>query len=1250
MPTETIEVFYKYTDIDSAGGTPYYHKYIVYTDSNGDKWYARGGPDYFSSGHFMKLHTQYGAYIDDPSVIDWDAGMDDPSEVIKTGADLSADWDAIKAAMDDINDENWGYVPPSRNSNSAVDTALDRAGLPLPINDDPGEYLSPGSGNILPEEVQNPPVPQPKPALLEDREALWDIAPASGSPLVLDLDGDGVELTTFNAASTTTFFDIDDDGFAEQTAWVHAHDGLLVRDLNSNGKIDDVGELFGSPTVDGFALLAELDSNGDLVIDSGDANWSTLRIWKDSDGDAITDGGELLTLSSENIVSFDLVGVTPSTSTISGNAISHTSTFKYANGTTRAVADAWFVYDNVNTFSTATYTMDEAVFFLPTLRGFGQLPDLHLSMMADATLKGLVQDFQENWGFERFADPSTLNDDIADILYEWAGVAGVSPSNRGGLIDARKLEFMEEYFGEEFRQWGTNPNPWGEAAAVLERVWNELTAHLRAQLIVQAGATTLFGGSISYDVLAGELAGTFDLDEVAIDDLVAYATDTGVDTDEFWLQIADFLEHTKGLANITVTEEGWLDTAVDDSGLADTWDDIVEAYQALGSNDGMVISGDSGNNTINGTAGDDDLRGQGGADTINGGDGDDLIRSSTSSDSTGDTLNGDNGNDDIEGSNGADTITGGAGHDSYEGKQGNDTYAYTSGDDYILDYANGAGSNDKILMPAGIESGDLTFHRLGDYNLLIEVAGLGSIQVEKHFNYSSGWYSIETIQFDDTSTFNLTSMDAPISYGTEDDDQISGITVGAGANDTIYGYGGDDWIQPKAGNNRVDGGTGNDLITLANGTGSNTNTIVASAGFDEITLTNAVNKIEIPDEYSPADVTLIRRAPNTNDMYVQVVGLGQIRVTQQFYNSAPGRVSEIVFADASPSINVLTREFETWGTSGNDTFSGITDGGSTADILKGFAGNDTLSGGNGNDLLYGGDGNDSLTGGNDNDTLYGEAGDDTLTGSAGNDTYVYSGGLDSVTDSGGTDVLAITGGTTINDIIVSNYSTNDAKIVIAASTDEIVANNLRAGSSNHVETIQFDDGFSANLPSYNSWIKGTSGADTVSGNSSDNVLIGYADNDTINSGSGNDNAHGGSGNDTLHGDGGTDLLHGGVGNDVLYGDDGLDTLYGGSGADTFMLEATEAFANVDVIKDLNIANDNDVLDISDILDATPYNHGVDLITNYVEITTSGSDSVVKIDRDGAGGTYTMTQVATLQGVTGLTDEAALVTSGNLIAA
>jgi hypothetical protein len=67
-----------------------------------------------------------------------------------------------------------------------------------------------------------------------------------GSPLVLDLDGDGVETTS---KSGLTYFDHDRNGFAERTGWAGSDDGLLVRDLNKNGQIDDGGELFGDNTL-----------------------------------------------------------------------------------------------------------------------------------------------------------------------------------------------------------------------------------------------------------------------------------------------------------------------------------------------------------------------------------------------------------------------------------------------------------------------------------------------------------------------------------------------------------------------------------------------------------------------------------------------------------------------------------------------------------------------------------------------------------------------------------------------------------------------------------------------------------------------------------------------------------------------------------------------------------------------------------------------------------------------------------------
>src|SRR5690606_29142796 len=108
---------------------------------------------------------------------------------------------------------------------------------------------------------------------------------------------------------------------------------------------------------------------------------------------------------------------------------------------------------------------------------------------------------------------------------------------------------------------------------------------------------------------------------------------------------------------------------------------------------------------------------------------------------------------------------------------------------------------------------------------------------------------------------------------------------------------------------------------------------------------------------------------------------------------------------------------------------------------------------------------------------------------------------------------------------------------------------------------------------------------------------------------------------------------------------GQDDMWGGAGADIFVFEQANAYNNVDVIKDFNTGQ-NDAIDINSLLSA--YDPLTDALTDFVEITTVGSDSVLKIDRDGTGGTYSFVQVATIEGVTGLTDEVALATAGRLL--
>jgi len=52
-------------------------------------------------------------------------------------------------------------------------------------------------------------------------------AKSTSSPIILDLNNNGIETTSVKQGA---YFDHANDGFAEQTGWVGANDGLLVRD------------------------------------------------------------------------------------------------------------------------------------------------------------------------------------------------------------------------------------------------------------------------------------------------------------------------------------------------------------------------------------------------------------------------------------------------------------------------------------------------------------------------------------------------------------------------------------------------------------------------------------------------------------------------------------------------------------------------------------------------------------------------------------------------------------------------------------------------------------------------------------------------------------------------------------------------------------------------------------------------------------------------------------------------------------
>jgi len=156
-----------------------------------------------------------------------------------------------------------------------------------------------------------------------------------GSPIIIDLDDDGFDLTGIDEPVR---FDITGDGPREVMSWTApaARDAFLVLDRNHNGVIDGGQELFGNatpllsgaPAPHGFIALAEYDSfaaggNGDGVLSSLDAIWSSLQMWVDANHDGFSVRNELASMSEAGVAEIE------TKYTRSGHRDPHGNLFRY---------------------------------------------------------------------------------------------------------------------------------------------------------------------------------------------------------------------------------------------------------------------------------------------------------------------------------------------------------------------------------------------------------------------------------------------------------------------------------------------------------------------------------------------------------------------------------------------------------------------------------------------------------------------------------------------------------------------------------------------------------------------------------------------------------------------------------------------------------------------------------------------------------------------------------------------------------
>jgi Ca2+-binding RTX toxin-like protein len=560
----------------------------------------------------------------------------------------------------------------------------------------------------------------------------------------------------------------------------------------------------------------------------------------------------------------------------------------------------------------------------------------------------------------------------------------------------------------------------------------------------------------------------------------------------------------------------------------------VESVNVVGGSASDTLIGGGAGDTLDGGEGNDALGGGNGNDTLVGGDGNDALDAAAGNDSLDggqgdDTVSGGIGDDTLSGGVGDDALDGGYGSDELIGGDGNDTFVFQAGQangDSIVDFAgNGADVGDTLVFSGyGTVAEGATFTQVDATHWQINSAD-GTVQ--------------DVITLADGASIDPSDLffgNAVIGGGGDD------FVFGGGGDDYLYGGAGNDWLFDEHGFNRLNGGPGDDLLSINLSPGI----FDGGAGIDKlefyrpdltenVTVTYVANGDVNSYTFALSDGTVVQNieqlgsfATGSGNDTVTFTNLGLVDV-QGFdggdgidtaiadYSSFSVDVSTsgggVAAADVTGILYLLVENWVLSGGSGNDSL--VHNSGDN--IFAGNGGDDTLITGDGNDTLDGGDGTDTLNGGAGDDLLMGGSGNDTLTGGAGDDTFVFQAGQangDIIVDFAG--IGAGAGDT----LVFSGYGT----VAEGATFTQVDATHWQINSADGTvhDIITLANGASIDPSDY------------------------FVGNPVI----------GGGGNDFIDGGAGDDLLIGGAGDDRLFDDTGFNRLLGGPGDDLLSINTS----------------------------------------------------------------------------------------------
>ena len=601
-------------------------------------------------------------------------------------------------------------------------------------------------------------------------------------------------------------------------------------------------------------------------------------------------------------------------------------------------------------------------------------------------------------------------------------------------------------------------------------------------------------------------------------------------------------------------------------------DDTITAHE------GDIVYGDVGDDTIYAQGSMSDIHGGSGADaiTIQGADGLDLERV---------VARGGDGNDVIRGCGSYLYLHGNAGEDEIHIRSvlGSSEVGHDS-------FAQGGSGNDTIYIDSGLRhringgpGDDVLYAHLGDKHFLYGNDGNDEIHIvddgtkRSDNNIARGGEGNDMLYIENGGQSHYLYGDAGDDYLSVDGDYntLDGgdgndtLTVVGGSNNTLNGGAGNDLLSVQGGLNMLYGGAGKDTFSFEEG-----NHIIMdyTAGEDVIEIASgSISKTELVNDGKDVKFTVGEGSITVTDGAGKTISLKDSRGSYTASDSAIELGGDFVGTmDASEYLDTVVT-VDGSASNGTQSLNGngnanIMTGGTSADKMYGGNGDDEMYGGAGSDKVYGGNGNDTLYGGAGNDILYGQIGSDTLYGGEGNDTLyggkqddtLYGGeGNDTLAGGDGKDVFVYASGD--GDDTITDYAAGEDRIEVTGSsisTMELSDNGkdvvLRVGEGSITvtdgagKTISLNDSHGNYTMSDSAIVLGSDFKGTMKAD----TYLGTVVSIDGSASAGKQTLYGNKNANSMTGGTAADTLFGGNGDDEMYGGAGNDTLYGQTGSDT----------------------------------------------------------------------------------------------------